>query len=105
MRVKKTASSTIGSRLREVRIEKRLTQKEMGVVIGLTPGSVGAMENDAYTPNYDVLRILKKRLNVPYEYIIDGDANTSTADELKKENMKLKQELERHKKIIDKLIK
>lgn len=105
MRVKKSDTGDISGRLREVRIEHRLTQKEMGKIIGMTSGSVGALENGLYTPNFEVLRTLKKRLGVPYDYIIDGEKKDGSIQHLKNENALLKDEVERLKKIVDKLVK
>lgn len=94
----------IGKRLREVRINARLTQREMAKLVNLATGSIGAMENGLYTPNFDVLREIHKKLGVSYDFIIDGvEINTSHA-ELLIENNTLKQELERLKKVIDKLV-
>lgn len=91
----------IAQRLREIRLDARLTQKDMAKIVGLTPGSIGAMENGLYTPNFDVLRALKQKLNVSYDYIIDGVK--SSGNEPDKET--LKKEVERLTKIIDKLVK
>ena len=91
----------IANRLREIRLDARLTQKDMADVVGLTPGSVGAMENGLYTPNYDVLRALKKKLNISYDYLIDGDKTSASRQEIEQ----LRQEVIRLTKIIDKLIK
>lgn len=105
MRVKKSKTQDdIGSRLREVRIENRLTQKEMAELISMTPGAVGALENGLYTPNFSVLRILKKKLNVSYDYLLDGE--NKVADTIvRQENISLKKEVERLTKIVDKLLK
>lgn len=91
----------IAQRLRDVRLDARLTQKDMAKIVGLTPGSIGAMENGLYTPNFEVLRALKQKLNVSYDYIIDGVK--SSGNEPDKET--LKKEVERLTKIIDKLVK
>lgn len=105
MRVNKSKqTNTIGDRLREVRINARLTQKEMGELINLTSGSVGAMENNLYTPNYDVLKVIKDKLGVPYAYIIEG-SNDVDNSKLRQENDMLKKEVARLTKIVDKLLK
>ena len=91
----------IAQRLKEIRLDARLTQKDMAKIVGLTPGSIGAMENGLYTPNFDVLRALKQKLNVSYDYIIDGVK--SSVNEPDKDT--LKKEVERLTKIIDKLVK
>jgi transcriptional regulator with XRE-family HTH domain len=105
MRVQKKDISDIPGRLRDIRIENRLTQKEMGKIIGMTSGSVGALENGLYTPNFDVLRILKKRLSISYDYLIDGEKKDGSTQALKNENAALKEEIERLKKVVDKLVK
>jgi transcriptional regulator with XRE-family HTH domain len=95
----------IGNRLKEVRLNARLTQKELAKLVGLTPGSIGALENGLYTPNFDVLRTLHKKLGVSYEYIIDGLESSKNPSQLMEENARLKEELERMRKIVDKLVK
>ncbi len=97
------SKQTIGERLRNIRLDARLTQKEMAKVVGLSSGAIGAMETDLYTPNYDVLRAIHERLGISYDYIIDG-IKTDGKD-LRSENEKLRQEVDRLTKIVDKLLK
>lgn len=96
---------TIGQRLKEIRLDARLTQKEMAKIVGLTPGSIGAMENDLYTPNYDVLRAIHTKLGVSYDYIIDGLKSPENTSKLMTENKELKSEIDRLRKMVDKLLK
>lgn len=96
---------TIGDRLREVRLDARLTQREMSKEVGLSPGAIGALENDLYTPNYDVLRIIHNKFGVPYEFLIDGIKTDQTPSKLISENKELRQEVDRLKKMVDKLLK
>lgn len=70
----------------------------------MTSGSVGALENGLYTPNFDVLRILKKKLNVSYDFMLDGELGPDSS-KLKDENERLKEEVDRLRKMIDKLLK
>lgn len=106
MRLKKTsAKDDVAKRLREIRIDNRLTQKEMGDLINMAAGSVGALENGLYTPSIEVLRTLKKRLNISYDYLLDGEDHVATSVYLKEENKILKEELDRLKKMVDKLLK
>ena len=84
--------SDIHERFRQVRLNHNLTQAELAKIIGLASGSVGAIEQGLYTPNFHVLRMLKKRLGVSYDYLIDGE-NT---EDIKAEN-------ERLKRVVDKL--
>lgn len=97
--------SDIAKRLKDIRLDARLTQREMAEIVGLTPGAVGAMENGLYTPNFEVLRAIRQRLNIPYEYIIDGVKTDSAAPHVASENKELKAEIERLRKMVDKLLK
>lgn len=93
-----TKYSDINDRFRQVRINHRMTQTEMGELVGLSASAIGAMESSFYTPNFSVLRALKSKLNVSYDWLIDG--HTSPEDSRVKE---LEGELVRLRKIIDKL--
>jgi transcriptional regulator with XRE-family HTH domain len=98
----------INNRFREIRIDNRLTQAEMGEVIGLSAGSVGAIEQGLYTPNFSVMRKLNERFNVSYSYLIDGvkDDSDMLRKKLADQQLKLQQledDNERMKRILDKL--
>lgn len=95
----------IAARMRDIRLDARLTQKEMAKLVGMTAGSVGALENGLYSPNYEVLRALKKKLGVSYDYIIDGSKTSVNVTQVMSENKELKAEVERLKKMVDKLLK
>lgn len=84
--------SDINERFRQVRLNHKLTQAELAKIIGLASGSVGAIEQGLYNPDFHVLRMLKKRLGVSYDYLIDGE-NT---EDMREEN-------ERLKRVVDKL--
>jgi len=109
MRLKKSKQkdtsdySDISKRFRDIRINHRLTQVEMGELVGLASGSVGAIEQGLYTPNFSVIRILKQKLNINYDYLIDGD--TISNKEQDKEIEQLREENARLKRIVDKLTK
>jgi len=75
----------------------------MGELVGLASGSVGAIEQGLYTPNFSVIRILKQKLNINYDYLIDGD--TISNKEIDKEIEQLREENARLKRIVDKLTK
>ncbi len=94
----------ISRRFKQIRIDNKLTQRELGEIVGLSAPAVGAIENGLYTPNFSVLRILKKKFHVEYSFIIDG---TKEADikSLRQENQKLKAEVARLTKVVDKLVK
>lgn len=108
MRIKKTQKdlgdySDIKNRFKEIRLDHRLTQADLSKIVGLTPGSVGAIEQGLYTPSFKVLRALHHKLGVSYDYIIDGE-KTNLA-ELTRKVQRLEEENERLKKVVDKLTK
>lgn len=100
MRVKRTKKdlgdySDIKARFREIRIDNRMTQVEMGKLVGLTASAIGAIEQGLYTPNFAVLRALHNKLGISYEYIIDGikddgPEKSRRIRELEEENVMLK---------------
>ena len=91
----------INKRIREVRVSNNLTQVEMGKIVGMSSSAIGAIENCLYTPNFRVLRVLKKKLGVSYDFIIDGDRTSQP--ELLREVKKLRAENGLLKKVIEKL--
>jgi len=102
--MKKSDYLDISRRVKEIRLNNNLTQKEFAKLIGLSAPAVGAIENGLYTPNFNVLRTIKQKFFIEYDYIIDGE-NTGEINNLRQENLKLKKELDRLAKVIDKLVK
>lgn len=108
MRIKATKKdlgdySDIKKRIKEIRIDNRLTQADLSKIVGLTPGSVGAIEQGLYTPSFKVLRALHHRLGVSYDYIIDGERGNH--QDLSRRVRELEEENARLKKVVDKLTK
>ena len=110
MKIKSTKSiagdyQDIAERMRGVRLDARLTQKDMAKIVDLTPAAISAMENGLYTPNFGVLRALKKKLGVSYEFVIDGVKTPENSSKIISENKELRSEVERLRRIVDKLLK
>lgn len=108
MRIKSTKKelgdySDIKKRFKEIRLDHRLTQADLSKVVGLTPGSVGAIEQGLYTPSFKVLRALHHRLGVSYDYIIDGEK--TDVEELKKRVKVLEEENTMLRRVVQKLTK
>jgi transcriptional regulator with XRE-family HTH domain len=101
----KDNNDDIGTRLKNIRFNARLTQKEMGDIVNMKPASIGALENGLYTPNYEVLRAIRKRLGVSYDYIIDGVESDINTSELIIKNKALEEEVARLSKVVDRLLK
>jgi len=94
----------ITKRFKQIRKDNNLTQKEMAEIIGLSAPAVSAIEQGLYTPNFDVMRIIKKKFKIDYEFLIDGEDREEIKN-LRQENSKLKEEIERLTKVVDKLVK
>ena len=89
----------VGLRLKEIRLANKMTQADMAKLIKMAAGSVGALENGLYTPSFRVMKIIKRRLGVPYDYIIDGEKSDS------EELIRLREENARLKRVVDRLTK
>ena len=67
---------TLGSRLKALRQEKGLTQKEVAKLIGTTDVSIGRYEMDARVPKADILNSLAKLYDVEIDYLLTGKEET-----------------------------
>lgn len=71
---------SIGSRIKEARLNKGFTQEELAQMIGITKGAIANYENQVSVPKLD---ILLKLMNC-----LDHDANYFYQDEIGKEVQK-----------------
>lgn len=78
---------TLGSRLKALRQEKGLTQKEVAKLIGTTDVSIGRYEMDARVPKADILNSLAKLYDVEIDFLLTGkeEAETTLNDRDKKD--------------------
>jgi len=76
----------IGKRIKTLRIEKGLTQEELGVMLGFDKGTVSKMERGENAPTAKTLLSLKKLFGVSTDWILTGEGfkhplEIDTADE------------------------
>lgn len=64
--------TTIGSRFRQIRNEKNLTQSEFGEVIGLTKQTIASVENNHSNPSIECLSKLIEKFNINTNWLITG---------------------------------
>ena len=100
----KTIYADISTRFKEIRLNNKLTQKEFWKAVGLSAPAIGAIEQGLYTPNFTVMRLIKQKFNIEYAYLIDGE-NVETIKNLRQENLRLKKDVARLTKVVDKLTK
>jgi len=55
----------LGNRVRVARAEKRLSQEDLARLAGVTRQTIGAIENEQYTPSALLAFVLADRLGVP----------------------------------------
>lgn len=60
----------IGSRLAELRKEKKLSQKEFSQMLNISTGAVGMWETNKRKPDLDMIVILANFYNVSTDYIL-----------------------------------
>ena len=60
---------SIGSRIKEARIGKKMTQIELAQKIGVTKGAIANYENEVSVPKHEVLFKLMQALEVDANYL------------------------------------
>ena len=69
----KNRKSPIGKRLREARLIRDISQKELGILAGIDEFSSSARinqyERDKHVPDYSTARLLTRALGIPVTYL------------------------------------
>lgn len=68
---------TIGSRIKKLRKEKKITQGKLGNLVGVSDVTIGFWEKDVNEPKYDNLENLAQMLDTSIEYIRYGQNEIS----------------------------
>lgn len=97
-------------RLKEIRKNRGLTQKELGAMIGVTKVSICCYESGVRTPTLDTLIDLANALNVELTYLLGVDTFAVAEDmpkaamNLSKDDIEIIKELRMHIKLYEKLL-
>ena len=71
----------LGSKLKELRTEQKLTQAEFAQRLGVTKSSVSSYENGSRLPSYDILIKMARIFKVSTDALLgQADENTVTLD-------------------------
>lgn len=63
----------LGKRIKELRLEKGLTQQELGDLLNVTKVTIHCYENEKRTPPIDALQELANIFNVDINYLLGSD--------------------------------
>lgn len=69
----------LSTRLRQLRLDKRLRQEQVALLIGVSKGAISAYETDIRQPSYDVLIRLANLYRVSTDYLL-GRTDDRTLD-------------------------
>ena len=88
---------SIGSRLKEARLSKKLTQMDLASAVGVTKGAIGNYETDVSSPKEDILIRLMKYLDIDanflyQDYISDDDCYYGSVSETRSDSLFLSPE-------------
>ncbi|MCP5108741.1 MAG: helix-turn-helix transcriptional regulator [bacterium] len=64
-----------GKRIREIRNELRLSQKEMAAALGIAGPKLSKIESGVHAPGYSFLYKLATVLNVSLDYLVTGEGD------------------------------
>lgn len=73
--------SSFGSRLKELRKEKRLSQEELGAIIGVAQSTMGSYERETREPSIDGILELAHYFDVSVDYLL-GNSDERKIPEL-----------------------
>lgn len=68
---------TIGERIRKLRKDKKLTQKDLAKILGISDAAIVHWEKDVNIPKLEHLNIMAPTLNTTIDYIMYGKSDTS----------------------------
>jgi len=68
-----------GNRLKTLRLQKKMTQSELAVKLGLTKSVISAYETGLRMPSYDVLLAIARIFKVSTDYLL-GNEHGNTID-------------------------
>lgn len=68
---------SLGDRLRQLRSERNISQRDLAQLAGLSPNSISLIERDETSPSVATLQSLATALNIRMSYFFEAEAPTS----------------------------
>jgi transcriptional regulator with XRE-family HTH domain len=66
-----TLEDSIGSRLREIRVQRKMTVKEVADLAGVSIGTISQIERNISSPSIRILERLRRAMNIPLMELLD----------------------------------
>lgn len=94
---KETVPEGFPERLRSLRVQKHLSQEELGEIVGLHYTNIGRYERGLSKPNAETLKTLADALGVTGDYLYNGAAENYTRVSFEdRELLRMFQEIEKY---------
>lgn len=77
--------NTLGGRIRELRDDKDMSQKEFGKLFNLAESTIGMYERDSRKPSYETLQKMADYFSVTREYLLSGEDKSINVDAIYEE--------------------
>jgi len=97
---------TLGEKIQEAREGANISQRKLGLLLGISDKTVSSYENDRTKPSVEILSRIAKELKKPIGYFLDESLVTTTdkisivkskVEELRKEILELEKRLKENK--------
>lgn len=75
-------NNTFAKRIKQLRIDNNLTQKDIADKLGMTPTGVSYWESGTAIPNYETLKKLANLFNVSIDYLTGNESNNKEKEVL-----------------------
>lgn len=82
MKIEVSKVSTIGSRIKTMRMSRGLSRPELARRIGISVSAISMWENDARRPTFEMMDALADEFNVPLAAILNDEKQQQEDDEL-----------------------
>lgn len=63
---------TLGRKLKQLRIQRKLNQEDVAKQLNISTGAYGLYEQDRRSPNHDMLKLLAQFYNVSIDELLDN---------------------------------
>ena len=101
----------VGKRIRDMRLEKGMSQQELGDLIGVTKVSICGYENGTRTPSLETFCILAEIFETTTDYLLGREVSVVNEEgneyigSISKDDIEIIQELRHYPNLYGKLIK